>query len=117
MVDGAGSSIDDCIKLCEGHVQGELWVGLSRNADADAILRVMTLSISQAWAHMMGDSRLLLMGLVQVLFEGSMLAWVVIWVPVLEAAPPSQARSHLTHGIHPLFNTIVLMPRLDYWIY
>ncbi|CAM9613060.1 unnamed protein product [Ascophyllum nodosum] len=49
--------------------------------------------IKEAWAHMMGDSRLLLMGLVQVLFEGSMLAWVVIWVPVLEAAPPSQSKA------------------------
>lgn len=33
------------------------------------------------------DGRLLMMGLVQALFEGSMMTWIVLWVPAIQNAP------------------------------
>lgn len=47
----------------------------------------------QALESIITDGRLLMMGLVQVLFEGSMLAWIIIWVPALKSASP--VRAHL----------------------
>lgn len=40
----------------------------------------------QALERIAGDSRLLMMGLVQVLFEGSMMTWVILWVPAFQNA-------------------------------
>eukprot|EP00904_Undaria_pinnatifida_P006550 jgi/Undpi1/3024/HiC_scaffold_14.g06401.m1 len=36
------------------------------------------------------DGRLLMMGLVQALFEGSMMTWIVLWVPAIQNAPESK---------------------------
>lgn len=59
----------------------------------------------QAWRHMMADSRLIIMGMVQTLFEGCMFTWILIWVPVLQNAPPSQVR-HFAHT-HINFHNVV----------
>lgn len=41
--------------------------------------------VVQALQSIMSDGRLLMMVLVQALFEGSMLVFIVVWVPALKA--------------------------------
>lgn len=42
---------------------------------------------AQALENIALDGRLLMMGLVQALFEGSMMTWIVVWVPAIQNAP------------------------------
>lgn len=42
---------------------------------------------AQALESIALDGRLLMMGLVQALFEGSMMTWIVVWVPAIQNAP------------------------------
>lgn len=45
--------------------------------------------VVQALASIVSDGRLLMMVLVQALFEGSMLAFIIVWVPALKASTVS----------------------------
>ena len=56
----------------------------------------------------MSDGRLLMMVLVQALFEGSMLAFIVVWVPALKQSTVSFVSRALSTSVQLLHSTSVV---------
>ncbi|KAF7789726.1 hypothetical protein EIP86_000672 [Pleurotus ostreatoroseus] len=64
----------------------------STEASTDQVSSVLQLGrLSQAWSLLRNDPYLLVIGLTQTCFEGSMYLFVFLWVPSLQEALPSEA--------------------------
>jgi len=85
--------VDGCVCLSHARVARPRPMATIVGKEAALSSLILTASfpvlfVVQALSSIMTDGRLLMMGLVQVLFEGSMLAWIIIWVPALKGAMP-----------------------------